>query len=365
MRWAMLMLLLASCTAWAQERQVVPLRYELWWDERSFWGVGTKETAPGDVKLPKLTEPIFFVNPAADDKRLFALAKENGEFVLYADTNGNNDLTDERPFRLRQRGWRRVFGPIPMRYRINGKTLIRHIGAEVTVLGDGKVHFALLVASRWHGTFVWDGKPISVAVIDRNCDGIISEDDTLVWDEKGEERYLPTKGQVGINGRFFRYQVAPTGEELVIEPIQVRTAKVKFQGERLILNVEDKSGQWRLEGQNGELIAPVGDFLLVGMEISRRDEQGRIWNLMASAFGPAAPKFAVPETGATLNFEPLQVSLIYDRRGDEFEFSLDIKTANGMSLRGLTVDYMMPPEPKLRLTAFDGKVIAEPQFHFG
>jgi len=365
MRWAMLMLLLASCTAWAQERQVVPLRYELWWDERSFWGVGAKETAPGDVKLPKLTEPIFFVNPAADDKRLFALAKENGEFVLYADTNGNNDLTDERPFRLRQRGWRRVFGPIPMRYRINGKTVIRHIGAEVIVLGDGRVYFSLLVASRWHGTLVWDGKSVSVAVIDRNCDGMIGEDDTLVWDEKGEKRHLPTKGQVGINGRFFRYQVAPTGEELVVEPIQVRTAKVKFQGERLILNVEDKSGQWRLEGQKGELIAPVGDFLLVGMEISRGDEQGRIWNLMASAFGPAAPKFAIPETGANLNFEPLQVSLIYDRRGDEFEFSLDIKTANGMSLRGLTVDYMMPPEPKLRLISLDGKVVAEPQFHYG
>jgi len=52
---------------------------------------------------------------------------------------------------------------------------------------------------------VWDGKPVSVAVIDRNCDGMISEDDTLVWDEKDEERHLPTKGQVGINGRFFRY----------------------------------------------------------------------------------------------------------------------------------------------------------------
>jgi len=365
MRWATLLLLLASCTAWAQERQVVPLRYELWWDERRFWGIGMKETTPGSVKLPKLTEPIFFVNPFTDDNRLFALAKENGEFVLYADTNGNNDLTDERPFRLRQRGWRRVFGPIPMRYRINDKTVIRHIGAEVTVLEGGKVYFSLLVASRWHGTMVWDGKPVSVAVIDQNCDGMIGEDDTLVWDEKGEERHLPTKGQVGINGRFFRYQVAPTGEELVIEPIQVRTAKVKFQGERLILNVEDKSGRWRLEGQKGELIAPVGDFLLVGIEISRKDEQGRVWRLMANAFGPAAPKFAIPKNGATLNFEPLKVNLIYDRKGDEFEFSLDIKTANGMSLRGLTVNHRMPPEPRLRLMTLDGRVVAEPQFHYG
>jgi hypothetical protein len=128
MRWMVLMLLLASCEAWAQERQVVPLRYELWWDERRFSLIGMKQTAPGDVKLPKLVEPLFFVNPFSDDKRLFALAKEDGEFVLYADTNnGNNDLTDERPFRLQQLGSRRVFGPIPMRYQINGKTVIRHI----------------------------------------------------------------------------------------------------------------------------------------------------------------------------------------------------------------------------------------------
>jgi hypothetical protein len=252
-----------------------------------------------------------------------------------------------------------------MRYQINGKTVIRHIGAEVTKLGDGRVFFYLLVASRWHGTLVWDGKPVSVSVIDGNCDGRIGEGDSLIWDEGGEERHLPAEGQVGINGRFFRYQVAPTGEELVIEPIQVRTAIVKFQGERLTLNVEDKSGHWQLEGQNGELIAPVGNFLLVRLEISRKDKQGRIWRLMANAFGPAAPKLTIPEAGAVLNFEPLQVSLVYDRKGDEFEFSLDIKTANGMSLSGLTVDRRMPPEPRLRLTALGGKVVAEPQFHYG
>jgi hypothetical protein len=252
-----------------------------------------------------------------------------------------------------------------MRYQINGKTVIRHIGAEVTKLGDGRVFFYLLVASRWHGTLIWDGKPVSISVFDETCDGRIGEGDSLIWNEGGEERHLPAEGQVGINGRFFRYQVAPTGEELVIEPIQVRTAIVKFQGERLTLNVEDKSGHWRLEGQNGELIAPVGNFLLVGLEISRKDKQGRIWRLMANAFGPAAPKFSIPETGAVLNFEPLQVSLVYDRKGDEFEFSLDIKTANGMRLSGLMVDYRLPPEPRLRLTALGGKVVAEPQFHYG
>jgi hypothetical protein len=156
--------------AWAQERQVVPLRYELWWDERRFSLIGMEQTAPGDVKLPKLVEPLFFVNPFSDDKRLFALAKEDSEFVLYADTNGNNDLTDERPFRLQQRGSRLVFGPIPMRYRINGKPVIRHIGAGVMTLGDGRVFFYLLVASRWHGTLMWDGKPVSVTVVDNDCD---------------------------------------------------------------------------------------------------------------------------------------------------------------------------------------------------
>jgi len=366
MLWAMLMLLLASYTAWAQERQVVPLHYELWQGEMNFI-VSLKQTASGNVKLPKLTEPLFFVNPFADDKRLFALVKENGRFVLYADTNGNNDLTDEQPFWLRQWGRTLIFGPIPMRYYINGRTVIRHIGAYVPTLRNGEVHLILLIVSRWRGMIMWDGKLSSVVVMDMNCDGIIGEGDTLIWDEGGDERHLPTKGQVGINGRFFRYQVAPTGEELVVEPIQVRTAKVKFQGEQLILNVEDKSGRWRIEGQKGELVAPVGEFLLVGIEISRMDEQGRVWRLMANAFGPAVPKFAIPETGATLKFEPLQVSLIYYRKGEEFEFYLDIKTANGMSLRGLTVDYRMPPEPKLRLMALDEKIIfvTERQFHYG
>jgi len=366
MRWAMLMLLLASCTAWAQERQVVPLHYEPWWGERIFI-VSLEQTAPGNVKLPKLTEPIFFVNPFTDEKRLFALAKENGEFILYADTNGNNDLTDEQPFRLRQWGRTRIFGPIPMRYYINGRAVIRHVGAYVPMLRDGKVFLILCVVSCWRGMIIWDGKLSSVVVIDKNCDGIIGEGDMLIWGEGGEERHLPPKGRVGINGRFFRYQVAPTGEELVIEPIQVRTAIVKFQGERLTLNVEDESGRWQLEGQNSKLIAPIGDFRLVTVELSRKDGQGRIWRLIANAFGPAAPKFVIPETGATLNIEPLQVSLIYYRKGEEFEFYLDIKTANGMNLWGLTVNHRMPPEPKLRLMALDEKIIfvTERQFRYG
>ena len=43
MRWVMLISLLVSCAAWAQERQVVPLRYELWWDERRFWSIGLEQ----------------------------------------------------------------------------------------------------------------------------------------------------------------------------------------------------------------------------------------------------------------------------------------------------------------------------------
>lgn len=365
MRWMALLVLLSGLTVWAQERQVVPLRYELWWDERSFWAVGRLEsTAPGDAKVLTLTEPHFFTGKFADGERLFALVKEDGEFVLYVDTDGDKDLTDERSFRFRQRGWNRVFGPIPMRFRVNGKTVLRHLGITVDLDRNGQPMPEFVISCRWRGTVLWDGKPIPITVVDIDCDGAIGEDDQLIWGEGQEERDLPAVGRIGINGRFVRYRVAPTGEELVIEPMQVPTATVRFQGERLRLMMDGEGGNWMLEGQNGQLLAPIGEFRLMGLELSRKDKQGRLWALRANAFGPAAPKLAISGSGATLTVEPLQISLHYDRKGAEMEFSLDIKTANGMSVSDIMVGEQRPPEPRLKLTA-NGRVIAEPQFHYG
>ncbi|MFN4180935.1 MAG: hypothetical protein ACK4I8_11520 [Armatimonadota bacterium] len=368
MRWLIWSVMLLLCgVAWTQERQVVPLRYELWWDERSFWYVGRLEpTAPGEAKLPPLTEPKFFTCEFGGSKRLFVLAKQDGDWALYVDTNGNNDLTDEKPFKLRQRGHNRVFGPIPMKVQMNGRTLIRYVGAEVTTATDGSIRFYLLVASRWKGRLQWDGKTVTVTIVDRDANGLVSDWDVLLWDDGTGQRSLPVLGRLGIDGRFFRFHVAPTGEQLVIEPVQVKSAVVKVQGDDVSLTLEDDDGQWILEGRNGQVLAPVGEFRLVSVTLSREDGQGRKWQLSADAFGPAAPKLSIPESGTTLNLEPLKVSLIWNRKGDEIEFSLDIKTVNGMSVRGLWFNgFQRPPEPKLRLVAAGGKVIDEPKFHYG
>ncbi len=360
------MLLLCS-VALAQEQQVVPLRYELWWSEREFRFVGRLEpTAPGEAKLPPLTEPKFFTCEFGGSKRLFVLAKQDGDWALYVDTNGNNDLTDEKPFKLRQRGHNRVFGPIPMKVQVNGRTLIRYVGAEVTTATDGSIRLYLLVASRWKGSLQWGGKTVTVTIVDEDGDGLVSEDDVLLWDDGTGQRRLPVWGRLGVDGHFFHFRVAPTGEQLVIEPIQVKSAVVKVQGDNVSLILEDNDGQWILEGQNGKVSAPVGEFRLVSVTLSREDGQGRKWQLRANAFGPTAPKLFVPESGTALNLEPLKVSLIWNRKGNEMEFSLDIKTVNGMSISDLRFEgFQRPPEPKLRLVAASGKVIDEPKFHYG
>lgn len=365
MRWICWLMLTICSVTWAQERQIVPLRYELWWDERSSWFVGKEWTAPGDVKLPSLTNPKFFKSKFGDSERVFAVAEENGEMILLVDTDGDNDLTDERVFRLRQRGYNRVFGPIPMKIRVNGRIVVRHIGVEIERIGSGESTPSLIVASRWKGTVQWNGKPVPVTVLDANADGLVNEYDFLIWGDESEGRRLPVSGRLGVDGRFFRFHVPPTGENLLVEPIQVKSAVVQAKGDEISLVLEGKDGQWILDGRNGKVLAPVGEFRLVDITLTRKDSQGRDWKLNASAYGPAAPKLNITESGASLEIEPLKVELIYNRKGDEFEFSLDIKTANGMSLRGLIVGRQLPPEPKLQLKAPDGKVIAEPQFHYG
>jgi hypothetical protein len=97
--------------ALGEERQVVPLRCELQDKYLDFKWLEQKPTAPSDAKLPPLKEPLFFSWKFADGERLFVLAKEGKGFVLYVDTDGDNDLTDEQPFRCLWRDWR-PYSPI-------------------------------------------------------------------------------------------------------------------------------------------------------------------------------------------------------------------------------------------------------------
>jgi hypothetical protein len=101
------------------------------------------------------------------------------------------------------------------------------------------------------------------------------------------------------------------------------------------------------------------------VNLSRKDAQGRLWTLLAVFPSKQAPKLEIPEEGTTLNLEPLHINLRWDEEDDGLKFSLDITTANGMNVGMLWVDRKRPPEPKLRLTAPDGKVVAELPFHYG
>ncbi len=360
--WAVLLL---SGAVWAQERQVVPLRYELWWEERSIRVLGRFDrTASTAAKLPPLTDPQFFVARFGGGERLFVLANRDGELVLLVDTDGDNDLTDERPFSLRQRGPWRMFGPIPMRVQVNGRTVIRYIGAMVQKNEKGENSLYLVVASVWKGTVLWAGNPVPITVIDDDADGLVGESDTVELGDGPNSLRLPVSGRLSMDGRFARFHITPAGDQLVLEPIEVPSAIVRVQGDEVMLTVEGDDGQWILVGRNGQVPAPVGEFRLVGIMLSRRDAQGQLWRLSAHAFGPAAPKITIPAAGTTLTVEPLKVALIWDRKGNEVEFSLDIKTANGLSVNEVWVNFQRPPEPKLRLVA-NGKVIDEPKFHYG
>jgi hypothetical protein len=369
--------------AWGEERQVVPLRCELQDKYLDFKWLERKPTAPSDAKLPPLKEPLFFSWKFADGERLFVLAEEGKGFVLYVDTDGDNDLTDEQPFRCLWRDWRPYspiqvrFGPIPIHLRFNDQTFTRHFGVIAIVFRDRGPDFgdfdkyrprmALYSAECWMGTILWKGELMTVMVTDTDCDGIIGEKDKIwlgYW-RKQLPFWLPAIGQIGIKGRFFRYHVEPTGKELVIEPVQVRAASLRFHGEQLQVSVFNENEEWWLEGEGGELKAPIGSFRLGIVKLSRKDAQGRLWTLLAVFPSKQVPKLEIPEEGTTLNLEPLHINLRWDEEDDGLKFSLDITTANGMNVGMLWVDRKRPPEPKLRLTAPDGKVVAELPFHYG
>ncbi len=375
-RWLIGLLLSLSVSNAFSQTQSVPLRYELWWDERVIIWISErlKPVASHPVQLPSLQEPQFFVGKFVDGERVFVLAKQGDQVILYADTDGDNDLTDEQPFQLRRRAGKQVFGPIPMRFRVNGRVILQHIGVllekeKADETAAEKLALSLVIASRRVGTMVLDGKPTPIRLIDYNVDGAFDSFFDSIELELGEGRdrlFLRPGTRLGRNGNFLRFKATPTGEQLIVEAIQVPTAILRFSGERVRLGLEDNEGLLVLEGQGGQLVVPIGEFRVIGFEIVRIDQQGRMWRLSANAFGPAAPKLVIPKEGTTLpSFEPLQINLLANETDEGWEFSLELKTANGMKVQNLRVNEFSPPEPKLRLTTADGKVIDEPKFHYG
>ncbi len=208
-----------------------------------------------------------------------------------------------------------------------------------------------------------DGERKIVTVVDNDTNGAIDIGDAVFLGER--ERQFPVGSHIVLGGKFYRCQVTPTGEQLTFELIETPKGQIRFNGEQAFVTLEGDDGIWILEGQGGTMLAPVGEFRITAVSVTCKDAQGHLWRLSANAFGPTAPKLRITEDGIPLNLEPLKISLVWNRKGSEFEFSLDIKTANGMSVSNLMVNDERPPEPKLRLIGPDGKVIAEPQFHYG
>lgn len=102
---------------------------------------------------------------------------------------------------------------------------------------------------------LWEGKPMTVVVMDTDCDGLIGERDQIGFFERKSFRFsvgLPPIGQIGIKGRFFRYHVEPMGKELVIEPVQVRATSLRFHGEHCKF-------QWLMKGKDGGWKEKVGN----------------------------------------------------------------------------------------------------------
>lgn len=194
---------------------------------------------------------------------------------LYADGNGNGDLTDDKLIPGTQEwGWGDIiFRDVPIVRTVDGVPV--HYRLDVTYYGAGDGAGAC-VTSCWSGQAELAGAPWVVRVVD-NLDGVIDENDQLMLvkervnlpdDHTGQMLAVPPSGRVCVDGRVYEtsyaFEAASRGEaglRVHFQPVDVPLGTLHIAGENITwLRITGGNIPVVLNAPRGSVEVPVSSY---------------------------------------------------------------------------------------------------------
>jgi hypothetical protein len=313
-----------------------------------------------------------------------------GYDLLYADTNHNRDLTDDRPVRATYRHNTATFGPLPLLIEVDGRKQLYHAMLEGQEGGPVPAYF-LKSLGYYVGTARFGAKRYPVALVDFNANGLYGDPfrdfgpdpskagDMLLVDTDGDGRFeqagvIPKETlwcgrRIVVDGRFYQLAIGQDGSALHVTPAPVKLAAIGSDYPRFGLILANDDGVLPIESQNGQARVPVGNYRVLVWSIERRTESGK-WEVQGGAWGTeaGAPELTVAE-GGSASFKlaaPLRAKVTAARTSPrDIDFQLSLTTASGENIGNVAVDGRQPPEPTLRLLDDQGNEVANLRFHYG
>lgn len=341
-------LLVLASTARAQDEQW--LQYKCEREAERIIGFADMRTSslevspikPPDVKLPqfKTENPLFakWMTPMVKSGFLWVAVdrtSEQGKYDrLFIDSNGNGHLDDEEaqvPYQTDTYYTR--FGPVkvvfeaedgPVAYHLNLRTFDYQNNRRLYVNSGGWYEGEVTVA----------GKKRHCVLIDQNNNGTFNDSsiepdncDRIRIGERGEIDSRFTGRFIEIDGVLYQTEVARDGAFVKL----AKAEGVKFGSVRMPETITEFSaggpnGQFRFKPDKGTGSLPVGSYRVCSWKIDRKDEKGKLWQLIGMSFA-AQSSFEVTEGAETaLEIgEPVTGTISARLNGDNYEFSKSLK----------------------------------------
>ena len=350
---------------------------------------GTGEKPSAVVAGPAgAAQAVTYFGPSVGDKpRWFAIVAANPP-KLYADLNGNNDLSDESAVTGTDRDGMIFTGAITLAVGENASVRVRAMmprappGARVPfllvlpaggVVGDitlgGQAYRVMLVDgnlnSRYDDTFSGSGdlQATDILAIDLNQNGYFDLPDLGNTDAI---ETFPLSNGIKVGEAYYRIRAPADGSQIQAEKIEPTFGTLEVDIPGLTLLTLSDFGFQRICPVDGKASVVAGKYTVLQMNLTQWDEAGAEWAI--SGRGGKGGNFQIlPDQTLQLQLgPPLKASIEVDQNnGTALMTFLLVGRGEEVYAGGASKDGKMQPAPKFEILDETGKVLATGTFEYG
>jgi hypothetical protein len=437
----LLAIFLGFCLTTAAFAIDVPLKYQKHPAEsEDFYPYGsngftvTLKKPPGDWTFPTLVseKALYALVKIGDAERLCVLdkQKEDAKFYdrIYFDSNGNNDLTDDPvldgtiKFGSNNQYCYVDFQAVDTKIKVDSQSLPfsfspRVFGYMLEELAKSEfdeksvsryISFMVNLNCSYTGEFKIGNQKYSVILGDSDCNGRFSDRFSVYKFKKpppgrmrvfgqGDGFYITTGDKIKVydvltlgdmllvKDKLFKVSISTAEGKMTLTPVtgNLVSLQLPVETERLSLYTEDEKHCLMAFQPSKKIKIPDGKYRLFNYQILKKDKQGDLWRLNATATtetpfvtvdgkGKPVVEFGepyLPLIEVTVRENTSRASIGFDIEGKAKEFVTDLSHISGDQTQiPLSEEENLghrPKEPTYKVVKTDGEVVTQGSFEYG
>ena len=322
-------------------------------------------------KIPETNEsdPIFVKwngSLGKDGFRWIMLGKKHKHGLcdlLYIDSDGDGDLTDEQKIEGKQTNQYEVeFPGVPVYFEGEDGPITYHLNLHYYKHNEDNERLSAYAGCWYEGQVKIGDKKTHFVLVDYNCNGTFDDkskdfnsDRILIGPEqKTVEHYVGNF--LEYDEKLYRVNIAEDGAFIDLTPSsEVTYGTITMPESITSFSAGGMNGMFNRTVENGQATLPEGDYRVYSWEIARNDNKGVEWKLEGSGF-PSNKNFVVKaDSAANLDIgEPVFSKLDSESKNGAYSFNQSLSGKSGERI-SLTKAGRRVPAPKVHIRNKTGK----------